>query len=279
MDVSNVTQAKTPRADYNSRLGMASLLEAIVALLPSRADPSSSPLMATVKHAGKLKMPRGGDRLTDDQVAALETWIRKGLPWPGDNRVLARQKLFAISDADRDHWAFQPLATSVFPPAAMQDGQAAHPIDRFIDAKLSALGLTANGPASREVLIRRATFDLIGLPLTPGEKAAFVDDTTPLGQAFARVVERLLASEHYGERWGRHWLDLARYADTSGDAPIPEAHLYRDYVIDSFNDDLPYDAFLVEQIAGDLLVKHDPKNSRPRAHHCDRLYRIGASVQ
>ena len=81
------------------------------------------------------------------------------------------------------------------------------------------------------------------------------------------------------ERWGRHWLDLARYADTSGDAPIPEAHLYRDYVIDSFNDDLPYDAFLVEQIAGDLLVKHDPKNSRPRAHHCDRLYRIGASVQ
>ena len=143
----------------------------------------------------------------------------------------------ATANADRDHWAFQSLATPAAPPAVLGEGQAAHPIDRFIDAKLSALGLTANGPASRGVLIRRATFDLIGLPPTPNETAAFVDDAAPLGEAFGKVVDRLLASEHYGERWGRHWLDLARYADTSGDAadaPIPEAHLYRDYVINSF---------------------------------------------
>jgi len=168
----------------------------------------------------------------------------------------------ATANADRDHWAFQSLATPAAPPAVLVEGQAAHPIDRFIDAKLSALGLTANGPASRGVLIRRATFDLIGLPPTPNETAAFVDDAAPLGEAFGKVVDRLLASEHYGERWGRHWLDLARYADTSGDAadaPIPEAHLYRDYVINSFNDDLPYDAFLVEQIAGDLLAKREPQ--------------------
>jgi hypothetical protein len=168
----------------------------------------------------------------------------------------------AIANDGRDHWAFQSLATQTAPPAVLEEGQAVHPIDRFIDAKLSALGLTANGPASRGVLIRRATFDLIGLPPTPPETAAFVNDAAPLGEAFAKVVERLLASEHYGERWGRHWLDLARYADTSGDAadaPIPEAHLYRDYVIKSFNDDLPYDAFLIEQIAGDLLVKREPQ--------------------
>ena len=225
-------------------------------------DPSSSLLIAAVKQAGKLKMPRGGDRLNDGQVAALETWIRKGLPWPINNRVLAREKLITVSDADRNHWAFQSLATPALPHAAMEDGQALHPIDHFIDVKLSGLGLTANGPASRRNLIRRATFDLIGLPPTPGETAAFVNDVEPLDEAFAKVVERLLASEHYGERWGRHWLDLARYADTSGDAadaPIPEAHLYRDYVINSFNEDLPYDAFLVEQIAGDLLVKREPK--------------------
>ncbi|PHR95997.1 MAG: hypothetical protein COA78_29270 [Blastopirellula sp.] len=231
-------------------------------------DPSSSLLITAVKHAGKLKMPRGGDRLTDEQVAALETWIKKGLPWPSNNRVLAREKLFTVSDVDRNHWAFQPLTTPVLPHPAMEDGQAAHPIDHFIDAKLSELGLTANGPASRRVLIRRATFDLIGLPPTPGETAAFVNDAAPQDEAFAKVVERLLASEHYGERWGRHWLDLARYADTSGDAadaPIPEAHLYRDYVINSFNEDLPYDAFLVEQIAGDLLLKREPQTrSRER---------------
>lgn len=163
--------------------------------------------------------------------------------------------------AAAEHWAYQPVGKAELAGGSLWAG-GKHPIDGFIGAKLEAAGLKAGGSAERDVLIRRATFDLIGLPPTPKETAAFVNDKAPLGQAFEKVVDRLLASKHYGERWGRHWLDLARYADTSGDAadaPIPEAHLYRDYVIDSFNADLPYDKFLIEQIAGDLLVKQEPE--------------------
>ncbi len=161
------------------------------------------------------------------------------------------------SAEEQEHWAFLPV-TPAEPPAD-ESGWAVNEIDRFIVAKLHENGLQPNPPADKRVLIRRAYFDLIGLPPTPEQVNAFLRDKSP--DAFERVVDGLLASKHYGERWGRHWLDLARYADTSGDgadAPVPEAHLYRDYVIDAFNADMPYDQLIIEQIAGDLLAMKAP---------------------
>ncbi len=164
----------------------------------------------------------------------------------------------AAQDSQSKHWAFQPVA-HVEPPQVDHPDWAQNPIDQFIYAELKARGLQPAGLADKRTLIRRATFDLIGLPPTPEEVQAFLEDESP--EAFARVVERLLASRHYGERWGRHWLDLARYSDTAGDSsdyPIPQAYLYRNYVIDAFNRDMPYDQFLREQIAGDKLAQLEP---------------------
>src|SRR5688500_168962 len=161
----------------------------------------------------------------------------------------------ALADeaAARRWWSFQPVAEHT-PPKVADDAWARGEIDRFILAKLEAEGMTPPPPADKRTLIRRATFDLTGLPPTPAEVNAFLADESP--DAFAKVVERLLASKQYGERWGRHWLDVVRYADTSGcngDFPVPDAWRYRNYVIDAFNKDKPYDQFLREQIAGDLL--------------------------
>jgi len=153
-------------------------------------------------------------------------------------------------------WSFAPIS-SAEPPSGIDDAPQSA-IDRFILAKLDENGIRPNPPADKRTLIRRAYFDLIGLPPTPAQIEAFLCDTSP--EAYDNLINDLLASEHYGERWGRHWLDLARYSDTSGDgadAPIPEAHLYRDYVIDAFNQDLPYDQLIIEQIAGDLLAKEE----------------------
>ena len=151
-------------------------------------------------------------------------------------------------------------------PPNVSHPEVTNDIDRFILAKLEEKGLRANPPADKQTLIRRAYFDLIGLPPTPEQVDAFLNDKS--ADAFEKVVEELLASDHYGERWGRHWLDLARYADTSGDgadAPIPEARYYRDYVIEAFNEDLPYDQLIIEQIAGDLLAEEeDGKRKRER---------------
>lgn len=162
------------------------------------------------------------------------------------------------------HWAFEPVRQPS--PPTDESGWAQTDIDRFVIARLRDAGLKPNPDADRRTLIRRASFDLTGLPPTTAQVAAFLHDRSP--NAFAKVVDALLDSPHYGERWGRHWLDLARYADTSGDgadAPVPEAYLYRDYVIQSFNNDLPYDQFLIEQIAGDLLIKEQPgKRERER---------------
>jgi len=181
---------------------------------------------------------------------------------------------------DAKHWAYQPVR-AVQPPA--DASWSSHPIDRFIFAELQKRGLKPNPPADNRTLVRRLYFDLLGLPPTPEQVAEFERECSlshsPTGtpangesekvrkresvrKAVAALVDRLLASPHYGERWGRHWLDAARYADTSGDgadAPVPEARLYRDYVIDAFNADLPYDQFITEQIAGDLLTKREPE--------------------
>jgi hypothetical protein len=158
----------------------------------------------------------------------------------------------------KSHWAFQPLQKVAVPPDP--SGWSNNPVDRFIIAQWRKQQLAPVAAADKHTLLRRVTFDLIGLPPTPEEMSAFLADQSP--DAFARVVDRLLASPHYGERWGRHWMDVARYADTAGDNadyPIPEIYLYRDYIIDSFNRDKPYDQFVREQLAGDILAQKGPE--------------------
>ncbi len=166
----------------------------------------------------------------------------------------------SITERDRNHWAFQPIK-KVEPPALENSkSRIQNPIDRFILATLETNGLALSAPATKEQLIRRVTFGLIGLPPTPEEIDSFVNDSS--ANAYEKLIDRLLASPHYGERWGRHWLDLARFAETDGfehDAVRPHSWRYRDYVINSFNADKPYDRFIREQIAGDELFPENPE--------------------
>ena len=163
-----------------------------------------------------------------------------------------------ITAADRDFWSFRRLAHPAVPTVNNAE-KAATPIDRFLLARLEAKGLDFSPDANRATLIRRAFFDLIGLPPSPDEVQAFLDDDRL--EAYPLLIERLLSSPHYGERWGRHWLDVAGYSDSNGyhraDTPRPLAYRYRDYVIRSFNDDKPYDRFWLEQLAGDELVSRE----------------------
>jgi cytochrome c553 len=215
-------------------------------------DPEQSRLIVAIRYGDEeLKMPPKG-RLSDREVARFEEWVRMGAPDPRDD---APPKPSPAIDFDRARkfWSFRPVADPPV-PAVADESWPRGDIDHFLLARLEAKGLKPVAPADKRTLIRRATFDLTGLPPTPEEVDAFLADESP--HAFETVVERLLASPHYGERWGRHWLDLVRYADTSGcnsDYPVPSAYRYRNYVIDSFNRDKPYDRFLREQIAGDLM--------------------------
>ncbi len=195
--------------------------------------------------------------LRPDEVAGLVEWIRQGAKWPVES---ARTSIRSgpVRPEDRQFWSFQPLG-HVRPPDVHDISWPRTPVDRFILARLEAEDLRPAAAADRRTLIRRVTFDLTGLPPSPAEVEAFVADRSP--DAFAKVVDRLLASPSYGERWGRHWLDVVRYADTAGetaDFPVREAYRYRNYVIASFNADKPYDQFLREQIAGDLYAQHAP---------------------
>ncbi|MDR3637038.1 MAG: PSD1 and planctomycete cytochrome C domain-containing protein [Isosphaeraceae bacterium] len=213
-------------------------------------DPEGSLLLqALCYEQSDLKMPPDG-KLPAATVEAFQRWVAEGAVWPDGPKS-------ASAFTSGRHWAFEPLGR-VEPPREPA-GWANGPVDRFVAARWSALGLRPVGMADKRTLLRRVTFDLIGLPPTREEIAGFLEDESP--GAFERVVERLLASPSYGERWGRHWLDLARYADTAGDNadyPIPEIALYRDYVIKTFNSDKPYDEFVREQIAGDILAKEGP---------------------
>jgi hypothetical protein len=171
--------------------------------------------------------------------------------------ALAGQTEFTA--AQSNHWAFRPVTVPALPEVG-RTGQVRSPVDRFILQKLEARGLKPSLPAEKPALLRRATYDLTGLPPTPEELHAFMADRSP--SAFSNVVERLLASPRYGERWGRHWMDVVRYADTAGDNadyPVPELYRYRDYIIDSFNADKPYDEFVREQLAGDILARQGPR--------------------
>ena len=223
-------------------------------------EPDASLLVQAVTHQHeRFKMPPNGARLADGEIAAIKTWIKDGAVWPEAPKAALKE--YTISKEQREWWAFQPVRAAA-PPAVRNKTWVKSPIDAFLLAALEAKGLRPSPPADRRTLIRRATFDLLGLPPTPEEVEAFVADGSP--DAWERVVDRLLASPHYGERWGRHWLDLARYADSNGfksDEPRPNIWRYRDYVIQAFNNDKPYDQFIREQIAGDELYPND-KNAR-----------------
>jgi len=221
--------------------------------------PGESLLISAVKYDG-IEMPPEGDKLSKVEVARLTRWVERGLPWPKtDPRVLTAAQTAAeseqISRVRGSFWSFQPVRNPPLPALS----NAAWPktaIDRFVLAELEKKGLSPSPPADRRTLLRRLTFDLVGLPPTPEETDAFLRDDSP--DALSRVVDRLLASPGYGERWGRHWLDVARYADTKGyvlfqDGNFPWSYTYRDYVVRSLNEDLPYDRFIVEQLAADHL--------------------------
>jgi mono/diheme cytochrome c family protein len=225
-------------------------------------DPAKSRLVQAVRYDDDTKMPPKG-KLADADIAVLTEWVKGGAPWPDDGTVAkGADKTFDLRARARAHWSFQPIRRPAVPDVRTPKADARNEIDRFLLAKLDGAGLTFAPPADRGALLRRVTFDLIGLPPTPAELDAFVKDPAP--DAYERVVDRLLASPQYGERWGRHWLDLVRYAETQGhefDFEIPDAWRYRDYVVRALNADLPFDRFLTEHVAGDLLPepRRDPK--------------------
>ncbi len=217
-----------------------------------------SRLIAAVRYQDlDLQMPPKG-KLTDAEIDVLVRWVEMGAPDPRDTapELVSGPKGMSIEDG-RQFWSFQPVGNPIVPqPTDLNWVQS--PIDAFILAKLDSAGLKPASPADRRTLIRRITFDLIGLPPTPEEVADFVSDESPA--AYEQLIDRLLASPHYGERWGRHWLDVARYADSNGldeNLAFGNAWRYRDYVVDSFNANKPFDRFLVEQLAGDLLKDAD----------------------
>jgi Protein of unknown function (DUF1549)/Protein of unknown function (DUF1553)/Planctomycete cytochrome C len=221
--------------------------------------PEQSLLLTAMRHTDEsLKMPPS-KRLPEETLAAFSRWVKEGAIWPERSGQPESPAVAKNDFAAQRHWAFEPVRVTEPPPDP--SGWSVHPIDRFISARQRAAGVRPVAPADRRTLLRRVTFDLIGLPPTPEQIADFLGDKRP--DAFARVVERLLASPHYGERWGRHWMDVARYADTAGDNadyPIPEAARYRDYIIAAFNADKPFDEFIREQLAGDILARQGPEN-------------------
>ena len=219
-------------------------------LVPGSADKSL--LITAVHQTGTLKMPKGG-KLSPLQQADLAAWVSMGAPWPVG--AVATAPIGDIDASKRNFWSLLPVRKPAL-PAVKNRAWVQSPVDAFVLARLEKAGLSPAPVADRRTLLRRVTFDLTGLPPTPGEMEAFAADKSP--DAWARVVDRLLASPRYGERWARLWLDVARYSDTKGyvfneDRAYPNAYTYRDWVIDAFNSDKPYDRFVVEQLAADRL--------------------------
>ena len=218
--------------------------------------PEESALIKSIRHEGESRMPVKADKLPDNQIAALTEWVKMGMPWPENDRAATPG---ASHEGTKAHWSWQPV-TNPAPPAVKDEAKwARSELDRFILAKLEEKKVAPSPMASKRTLIRRATYDLTGLPATAEEIEAFDKDHSP--DAFAKLVERLLASPRYGERWGRYWLDVARYSDTRGylaggeERRYPFSYTYRDWVIAAFNRDLPYDQFIIQQIAGDQVAK------------------------
>ena len=237
------------------------------AIVPGK--PEDSLLLKALSYTNDdVKMPpkKEGGKLADEKIELVRAWIAMGAPDPRDG---GGKRLTGLTPEARAHWAYQPVQAPPVPE--VKDPWIRNEIDAFVLARLRASGMKPNPPADKEVLLRRVSYDLIGLPPTTDEIAAFVADTAPT--AFATVVDRLLASPHYGERWGRHWLDSARYSDTIGlksngakfryeDYRYRSAWTYRDYVVQAFNDDKPWNDFLVEQLAADQLPEIKPSDPR-----------------
>lgn len=223
------------------------------ALVPGDAE--KSPLYRHVAGLDKPQMPMDG-KLKPEEIAAIRDWIAQGAPWEGTlgasaaaSNDLKKLEVWTVPPGAKEQWAFRKPVR----PAVPANGST-HPVDAFLRQALAASGLTQAPKAEKPTLVRRAYLDLLGLPPTPEEVKQFVDDSSP--GAWPQLIERLLASPHYGERWGRHWMDVARYADSNGyehDFDRPNAWRYRDYVIQSFNKDTPFDVFLQEQLAGDEM--------------------------
>ncbi|MHC5209548.1 MAG: DUF1553 domain-containing protein [Planctomycetota bacterium] len=218
-------------------------------------DPDKSLLVQAVRYDdSELQMPPDG-RLPDASIALLEDWVRDGAPWPGYEDVASRpaDERDIDVEAGRDWWSFRPVVRPEVPSSAF-DARAANDIDRFVFARLEAAGLAPSPLADPAVLVRRLSFDLLGLPPREEDVAAYASDPSPA--AWATLVDAMLARPEYGERWARHWLDVVRYAQTNGyerDAEKPYAWRFRDYVIDAFNEDKPWNRFVMEQLAGDEL--------------------------
>jgi mono/diheme cytochrome c family protein len=223
-------------------------------------DAAHSLLIRAVRYEGALKMPPTG-KLSDAEIADLTAWVNSGAVWPQVKPAAPATAAYVITPAQRSFWCFQPVRNSSV-PVVKNRAWVKSPIDAFILAGLEKKGLTPAPPADRRTLIRRATFDLTGLPPTPEEVESFAQDKSP--NAFAKVVDRLLASPRYGERWARHWLDVVRYADSAdarglgSEGDIAYAWRYRDWVVNAFNGDMPYDRFMLNQVAGDLLPAPKP---------------------
>ena len=223
------------------------------AVVPGKSGESL--ILQALRHEDGLEMPPRKPKLAASVVADFARWIDLGAPAPAGKKASEKSKL----DEARRHWAFQPVRKPS-PPSVRDADWVKNPIDAFVLAKLEEKGWSPAPPADRRDWVRRVTFDLTGLPPMPEEVEAFADDPAP--DAFERVVDRLLASPRYGERWAQHWLDVVRYAETEGyeyDRHIPDAWRFRDYVIDSLNRDKPFDRFLTEQVAGDEIAPDDPE--------------------
>lgn len=216
-------------------------------------DPDSSLLYKVLSYEGDIKMPPSG-KLSAEQIEDIGKWISLGTPWPEGKKISVATMKERVDSSRKSHWSFQSIEA---PERDLEsDDWCSTTIDRFVSSKLKSAHIAPAVRADRRTLVRRLYFDLLGLPPTPAQAQSFVESESP--NAYENLVNQLLASPRYGERWGRHWLDVARYADTKGyafaqDRNYPFAWTYRDYVIRSFNEDLPYDRFIVEQIAADFL--------------------------
>ncbi|MEX2261835.1 MAG: PSD1 and planctomycete cytochrome C domain-containing protein [Bryobacteraceae bacterium] len=249
--------------------------------LVSAGNPEESRLLKVISYDDRLKMPPTG-KLKPEEIADLTAWVKMGAPWPGAALVAksapAPDSFKGFTEEQKNFWAFQPVSDPK-PPKVANAAWVKSPVDQFILARLEEKGLQPAPPADKLVLLRRATFDLTGLPPTEQEIRDFLADNSP--DAFAKVVDRLLTSPRYGERWGRHWLDVARYADSTGndeDHRYPYAWRYRDYVIAAFNNDLPFDQFMREQIAGDLLPGKTPGEPNRRGIVATGFLALGAKA-
>ena len=223
-------------------------------------DAESSQLYAVIAHESEPHMPKGGEKLDDQTLAHFREWIANEAPYdrPLTRRPAPAPSTKKLTDEERNYWAFRPLQP-VAPPPVPKDAQLRTPIDAFIIARQHQVGIRLNPQADRRTLIRRLYFDLLGLPPTPEEVEAFVANSDP--RAYEHLVDELLESPHYGERWARHWMDIARFAESHGyeqDYDRNTAYVYRDFLIRAFNEDMPYDRFVQWQLAGDELAPDDP---------------------